>query len=247
MVLKKILGSQDADVLRGTDGFDALFGLRGADRLWGGAGTDTLWGGEGNDSLYGGEGADVLIGGIGADFLDGGAGFDWVTYSDAEEGVVVSLVAGAQAGWAEGDTLLNIEAVVGSKYDDVLTGSRGANTLNGGAGNDMLDGSNGNDVLIAGSGDDTLLGGSGSDTFEFYASTRNSHAVIADFEVGHDVVEFNFEGREMMEGIVPMTLLDGSGVRLALGGSIVDILGVTAQELQGENWLSMVNWEPYWP
>lgn len=243
--MRKIVGLQSMDILRGTEEADKLWGLGGADRLWGGAGTDTLWGGEGNDSLYGGEGADVLIGGIGADFLDGGTGIDWVTYSDATEGVVVSIVGGLQAGWAQGDTLLNIEAVVGSKYDDVLNGSRGANTLNGGAGNDMLDGAAGNDVLIAGSGDDTLLGGSGSDTFEFYASTRNSHAVIADFEVGQDIIEFNFEGRELIEGVAPMTLLDGSGVRLMLGGSTIDILGVTAQELIREDWLNMTNLELY--
>jgi len=235
------------DLLRGTDGFDKLSGLGGADKLWGGAGADTLWGGEGDDSLYGEDGSDLLTGGPGADFLDGGFGFDWVTYGDAAEGAIINLSTGLQQEWADGDTLVNIEAAVGSKFGDLLTGNQAANTLNGGAGNGMLNGSAGNDLLIAGTGEDTLLGGSGSDTFRFYVSSRNSHAVIRDFEVGHDVVELNFEGRVLIEGIVPTSLGDGSGVRLMMGGGcLIDILGVTTEDLRGADWMAMTDWTSYW-
>lgn len=247
MIVKKISGSQRADILHGTNGFDALWGFVGADKLWGGAGADALSGGEGNDSLYGGEGADILVGGIGADLMDGGSGLDWVTYADAAERVIINLATGPQGGGAEGDTLRNIEAVVGSKFGDFLTGGEGANTLNGGAGNDLLGGAAGNDVLIAGSGEDTLLGGSGGDTFRFYTSTQNSHAVIVDFEIGRDVVEMNFEGNVLLEGIAPWDLVDGSGVRLFMGrGYFIDILGVTGDDLRGQNWLSMTNWSSFW-
>ena len=100
-------------------------GINAADKLGGLGGADSLWEGAGSGTLWGGEGADVLIGNIGADFLDWGSGFDWVTYSDAGAAVIVSLVDGPQAGRAEGDTLFNIEAVVGSSYGGVLTGSWG--------------------------------------------------------------------------------------------------------------------------
>lgn len=242
----KIIGFPKADILRGLEEHDEIWGFGRADKLWGGSGSDTLWGGDGDDRLYGGRGADVLIGGTGADLINGGFGFDWVSYTDAKEAVTINLSAGPQGGWAEGDTLINIEAVVGSRYNDILIGNQEANTLNGGAGNDRLDGASGNDLLIAGAGQDTLLGGEGTDTFCFYISTKNSHAVIEDFEIGRDVVEVNFEGLELIEGIAPMSVMDGSGVRLLLGGgSTIDLLGVTVQDLYGTDWLSMTNWEPY--
>lgn len=199
VVMKKISGSHNADILRGTDHFDVLWGLAGADKLSSGAGADTLWGGDGNDSMYGGEGADILISRLGGDLMDSGSGFDCVTYADAAERVIINLATEPQGGWAKGDTLLNIEAVVGSKFGDLLTGSWGANTLNCASGNDLLDGAAGNDLLIAGSGNDTLLGGSGGDTLRFYASTQTNQAVIADFEIGLDVIGINLEGNVLME------------------------------------------------
>ena len=67
--------------------------------------------------------------------MDGGTGFDIASYSDALQGVIVDLASGTGLGGdAEGDTLVKIEGVLGSSFDDILTGDAGDNLLIGGAG-----------------------------------------------------------------------------------------------------------------
>ena len=50
------------------------------------------------------------------------------------------------------DTLIGIENLTGSGFNDTLTGDGNANMLSGGAGNDTLDGGAGNDTLDGGAG-----------------------------------------------------------------------------------------------
>jgi DNA-binding beta-propeller fold protein YncE len=66
-VAKTRVGTQRADLLRGSSGADVLRGLGGNDRLLGLAGADRLYGGAGNDRLTGGSGADLLSCGSGRD------------------------------------------------------------------------------------------------------------------------------------------------------------------------------------
>ena len=56
-----LVGSAQANTLRGGRGHDALAGLNGADRLFGGGGKDWLQGGGGADVLNGGGGADRFV------------------------------------------------------------------------------------------------------------------------------------------------------------------------------------------
>ena len=162
-------------------------GTNGGDSLYGGAAADVINGLNGNDTLKGFGGADRL---------DGGNGIDTVFYGDSSAGVGINLATGRGVGGsAQGDTLISIENVFGSNFNDTLTGTSGANQLHGqdgndvikgGGGNDFLDGGNGNDILVSsiwdastldgGAGDDTfkgtghmdtLIGGSGSDTADF--------------------------------------------------------------------------------
>ena len=162
-------------------------GTNGGDSLYGGAAADVINGLNGNDTLKGFGGADRL---------DGGNGIDTVFYGDSTAGVGINLATGRGVGGsAQGDTLISIENVFGSNFNDTLTGTSGANQLHGqdgndvikgGGGNDFLDGGNGNDILVSsiwdastldgGAGDDTfkgsgasdvLIGGSGSDTADF--------------------------------------------------------------------------------
>ena len=74
--------------------------------------------------------------------------------------------------YAEGDLLVSIENVTGSRNDDTITGDAVPNTLKGGAGNDTLSGAGqndklygeaGNDTLNGGDNDDMLMGGAGND------------------------------------------------------------------------------------
>ena len=119
--------------------------------------------------------------------LNGGAGTDTVSYAaGASAGVTVSLAnTAAQAtGGSGSDTLLNIENLTGSAYNDSLTGNTATNRLDGGAGND---------TLVGGAGNDTLIGGTGADTFWFNAApsaTTNKDTVL-DFISGTDKLQFS--------------------------------------------------------
>ncbi len=156
-LIQNLTGSHFADVLTGSDGANVLSG---------GGGADVLNGGGGNDTLLGGDGADTLDGGAGNDVLNGGDGQNTASYADATAGVTVTLgVHGAQDTHGAGlDTLIQVQNLTGSDFNDTLTGDDGANVLTGGKGDDVLAGGGGNDTLVGGDGNDTLAGGAGSDT-----------------------------------------------------------------------------------
>jgi Ca2+-binding RTX toxin-like protein len=135
-------------------------------------------------------------------WLDGRAGLDTVTYSSNSsivDGVRVNLaITTAQdtggSGW---DTLINIENVEGSLFDDTLTGSAAANMLQGGDGDDTIDGGGGNDTISGDGGLDTLTGGNGADVFifgnerEFGGTTATGCDVITDFIRGKDHIDLS--------------------------------------------------------
>lgn len=151
----------------------------------GGGGNDWLAGNAEDNKLYGDAGDDVLEGGAGSDVLTGGDGVDTALYTRSPSGVTVRLHSRTlQAGHAEGDTwgtlleveyeknglvlmetVPDIEALGGSRHDDILAGDSRANILWGGAGNDRLYGGpgGGDDEIYGGSGDDALYGGLGND------------------------------------------------------------------------------------
>ena len=146
---------------------------------------DWIWGNDADNILRGLGGNDILEGGAGADTLDGGDGWDYARYTRSDAGVAVNLDTNINTGGhAEGDTLIDIEAVVGSDYDDDLTG---------GSGNDYLVGNGGDDLLRGGFGADILDGGSGADTFIFDALTAIGHVdEIQDFTLGDgDVIDIS--------------------------------------------------------
>ncbi|MES2904980.1 MAG: FG-GAP-like repeat-containing protein, partial [Pseudomonadota bacterium] len=152
-------------------------GTDAADQISGTAGDDLLDGRAGADLIFGLAGDDWLIGGAGNDLLDGGGGFDIASYETAGSAVSVDLgISAAQAtGGADSDTLVSIEGLSGSIFNDALTGNAIDNLLLGYDGNDSLwglggdddlYGENGNDLLYGGSGVDWLFGGSGNDRLD---------------------------------------------------------------------------------
>ena len=127
-------GTTSADTIRGFGGDDFLSGGAGDDRLFGGVGDDRLEGGDGFDRLSGGVGNDFLFGGAGADTLDGGPGDDYAYYTEIPAvGVLVRLhnANAVKYGEAEGDTLIDIEHLVGSEHNDILAGDGEDNILEG--------------------------------------------------------------------------------------------------------------------
>ena len=137
------------------------------DYLGGDAGANILNGGPGDDGLRGSAGDDILEGGAGADTLDGGPGDDYAYYLDSGVGVLVRLhnARAVKYGEAEGDTLIDIEHLVGSEHNDILAGDGEDNILEGRNGDDVLYGgpAGGDDEMYGGNGDDRIFGGKGND------------------------------------------------------------------------------------
>jgi Ca2+-binding RTX toxin-like protein len=199
-----IVGTRTADALRGTSGPDVIVGLGGNDVIRGRGGDDRICGGKGNDALVGAGGDDLLagqdgsdsvaggggafdflVGAAGGDTLNGGAGIgDMADYFGAPGSVTVDLAAGTATGDGS-DTLIGVEDIDGSRFDDVITGNSASNFLYGEAGNDTLSGSDGIDGLFGLDGDDTLDGGTGEDFASyFYSSAGVTVSVTAGTATG---------------------------------------------------------------
>ena len=135
---------------------------------------------DGNFNMIGGAGTNLFIGGAGNDTFVGGSGENTVSYFLAAGGVTVNLgLTGPQnIGGGEGkDTLISIENINGSIYNDTLIGNGENDVLKGLGGNDTINisaggtdqvlGGNGNDTIICGSAltsADQINGGAGNDT-----------------------------------------------------------------------------------
>ncbi|MFC7535911.1 Ig-like domain-containing protein [Sphingomonas sp. GCM10030256] len=212
-----------------SDGEDFMVGAAGAETLIAGAGNDVLSGGDGADTLQAGDGDDFLEGGAGADTLDGGADSasaglevgdgpygDTVRYAASAASVTIDLATGtASGGDAAGDSLSNIENVVGSTVEtsvgDRLFGNEVANRLFGLAGNDHLEGRGGHDVLVGGGGDDQLHGGAGDDNLS--GDDGQNHLTGGDgddlLDVGTRGQAFGEAGNDTITGGLEGSYLDG--------------------------------------
>src|SRR3954454_14976114 len=168
-----LAGTSGDDQINGFAGNDTIIAHQGNDIVDGGDDHDLIRGNEGDDILLGGNGDDYLDGGTGDDLLDGGAGLDRVSYApSATGGVTVDLrIQGVAQNTGQGvDTLIGIEHLTGSPFNDTLTGNDGDNWLWGGSdglgndGNDTISALGGNDLVEVGHGDHLLDGGTGTDT-----------------------------------------------------------------------------------
>ena len=151
----------------GSSGDDYLVGTDTGELISGNDGHDWLRGMGGNDSIYGGNGNDLIEGGSGNDYINGGSGNDTASYFNSTHGVIANLEFGTAstlgAGPVDTDTLVSIENLTGSFYDDHLQGNEDANIIDGVAGRDALLGWGGDDTLIGGFGNDAIAGGEGND------------------------------------------------------------------------------------
>jgi len=177
--------------LFGGAGNDQLLSFGGAQLLSGADGNDLMIGGGGNDTLWGGNGNDTLNGGAGDDSLVGDNGNDLASYEAAGGSVTVTLDTdqngatgynGTASGADGNDTLVNIENLRGSNFNDLLTGSAANNEIEGLGGNDTLDGGAGTDTIsytlsyMGGAGGVTVNLGTGS------ASGAEGNDTLSNFE-----------------------------------------------------------------
>jgi Ca2+-binding RTX toxin-like protein len=135
-----------------------VLGSAGPDVVVGTPDANLLRGQGGNDELDGDYGNDTLDGGAGADTMNGSGNIDTVTYASRSAALRVSLDDLANDGEAgEGDNVeATVENVRGGSGPDVLIGSADPNTFLAGGGGDVLNGRLGGDVLDGQAGVDTL-------------------------------------------------------------------------------------------
>ncbi|MBI4206639.1 MAG: hypothetical protein HY527_16580, partial [Betaproteobacteria bacterium] len=249
------MGSDRADYRNSPGSVIANLGtaaiIVGADTVLGGTArdgfgfTDTLidinqvFGGSADDTLVGGAGNDGFAGGPGNDYIDGGAGTDEARYGSELNGVIVNLgsgalvvgsatVAGGTAldGSGATDTLISIERVEGSDFDDYLRGSNNVVTV---------------EFLQGGAGNDTIDGGAGIDFASWQRHTPSLGGVTVFIENGGGTVSDGYGGTDLLiniEGIEGSnandTLTGGAGDQWFRGRGGADTIDGGA----GNDWVS---------
>jgi uncharacterized delta-60 repeat protein len=138
------------------DGADTLVAIEG---LVGSSHDDLLYGDEGPNQLHGSAGRDLLAGKGGSDRVDGGGDVDTASFETAQTLINADLGMGQAVGDYGISSLVSIENLIGSRWNDTLVGSTAANRIAGGDGNDAIGGSYGADVLAGEAGADRLSGG----------------------------------------------------------------------------------------
>jgi Ca2+-binding RTX toxin-like protein len=163
----------DVDLLRATQiGGDAEGDrLSFIEEVRGSLFNDVIRGTSDVDVLRGDDGDDILEGRGGGDTINGGSGFDFASYEGSNVGVRVSLprlgfTPTQNSGHAEGDNLISIEGVIGSRHEDIIVGSDVRNELRGGHGGDRISGLDGRDTLLGEAGGDELFGGNQDDRLD---------------------------------------------------------------------------------
>ena len=213
------------------------------------------------DTLLGSNRTDLtesFEGRAGNDSIDGRGGFDIARYDNANTaGVIASLVTGIVSNDGDGftDTLVNIEGLYGSRFNDSLTGGNAANGVTvsdglaeifrGGAGNDTIDGGQGYDRVDYTSStagvvvtlNDTLDGSAsdglgGTDVLKNIEGVRGS--AFNDTLTGSDTAAFeSFEGREGNDSIDGKGGIDRVDYQYSKGAVTVNLAANTASDGYG--------------
>ncbi len=160
-------GDSGNDTILGQDGNDSILGNSGVDVINGGAGNDTIEGGLAKDIVDGGSGNDTFIvrNGEYADDIQGGVGDDTLDLSNRTDfALTIDLNAGTYDNQNSGNSISNVNTIIGTQLGDTFTSTFGIQTL---------DGQDGDDLFIHGDGQfiDNIAGGAGGgDTLDLSAA-----------------------------------------------------------------------------
>ncbi len=228
---------------------------------YGTAGDDVFYGTSTDETFDLGAGDDLVFGSGGSDVVLGGSGWDTVDYSGWSQGLevwdsfydtgVAGQVSALKDPWGTTDRLQDVEALVTTEYDDLIsirTGTiRDIRTLGG---NDLIEGSVGDDTIDAGSGDD-MIAGMGGDDLIFSGTGQDmvfvdretgsgvpvghGHDIVADFDPTMDILLVEYELNEPYDPLADITqTADGALLSYAEGSSVL-LLGVDAADLNEFN------------
>jgi Ca2+-binding RTX toxin-like protein len=196
------------------------------------AGAGAITGNSANNILYSGAGNNILSGGLGQDTAS-------YLYATSAVGVNLSVAGAQDTGGSGSDTLVGIENLTGSSFNDTLIGNANANILDGGAGVDTMTGGNGADTYLVRQATDSvdesnaaLAGG-----IDLVWSYLNSYTLGANVEYGRIMatgtadITGNALNNTLYAGVGNNTLTGGAGldtISFAYMGS-----GVTASLATG--------------
>lgn len=162
-------------------------------------GNDVLTGTSDDDIIDALGGDDFIEGLGGADTIDGGEGFDTVSYENSSEGVTRNqFTSEFTGGDSTGDTVVNVEAFIGTNFDDDFNFGNGSGSL------PSFFGLNGNDTLDlrsrSGGVDDgfEFVGGAGNDNLFIRSALDDSgdgfNASVFEGGEGIDIIEITGSG-----------------------------------------------------
>lgn len=208
--------------IKGPDGLkDTIVSIEGAT----GTGFD--------DKFIAVDGADHMFRGFGGkDKLVGADGSDWAQYHrdyryGGDEGIRARLDKGfVRDGFGQKDTVVSIENIRGTQYDDVFVDDGADNYFQGRDGNDKF-------TFTGTGGSDRAQGGSGADTFIFEGSFGDD--TIDDFSQGDgDLIRIKDAG-----AYIDLTIADdGSGNTLiTFGANTVTLENVTFTDLSAADFI----------
>lgn len=140
----QIFGTSASETLTGFDGQDQFFGFDGDDLLLGLDEGDDFIGGRGNDTMVGSPDGDDDL-----NFVWDAADYTRAENDGVFNGVTVNLETGiATDPYGDTDTLIDIERVFGTSFDDLLIGSSGDDNFDPNGGNDTINGGDGFDRVL---------------------------------------------------------------------------------------------------
>ena len=148
----RIVGTEGADVLEGTNGSDIIYGGGGNDRIETRGGWDYACGGPGDDHIVGTRTPDQMSGGIGDDRLVG-RGATYRCNDTADVSGDCAFPYNGMHGGAGGDEIVggpHSDWIWAGPGDDLLYGRDGRDRLGGGPGYDVLDGGRSEDECRTG-------------------------------------------------------------------------------------------------
>ena len=156
-------------------------------------------------------------------------GFDQATLRDIESTTLSSLILkNTDTAHMQADAFVFYERRSGQAGGGVMENPNSPQLVIGSSGPDTLVGGPKGDLLVAGSGRQTLTGAAGADTF--IVGKKNVDAVITDFKVGQDKLQFENLGVPTTSAV--RIVNEGGRAVVYFGGARVSLDGVKASNLK---------------